>query len=150
MLSQTVEYALRALLYIAQQAPRYVPVAEAATAVDAPRNYLGKVLSQLTREGFLKSTRGPSGGFRLAAGARIRSLSVLTTLSGTPRPRRCLLGTGPCGEDRHCVVHARWAPVMTASADFFATTTLDDLLHSREALTTPPSSGASTSLLSNH
>ena len=138
MLSQTVEYALRATLYIARQSPRYVAVADVAAEVNAPRNYLGKILSQLARDRFLESARGPRGGFRLAPGARDRTLSAVVELLEPPAPRRCLLGTGECGKNTRCSVHERWAPVAAATSAFFTTTTLADLLPP-EARTSPPS-----------
>ena len=42
-------------------------------------------------------------------------------------PRRCLLGTGACGENPGCPVHERWLPVAVASDRFFHTTTIADL-----------------------
>lgn len=121
---------------------RYVPVAEIASAVGAPRSYLGKILGQLSRAGFLDSTRGRSGGFRLGAGATRKPLSVIVSLLEPAEPRRCLLGYGACGHNPQCAVHERWAPVATAASDFFAHTTIHDLLHSPEARATPPSGDA--------
>src|SRR6188768_3085965 len=67
MLSQTIEYALRASLHIARSHPNSVRVTEIADATDAPRNYLAKILGQLARAGLLESTRGPTGGFRFSS-----------------------------------------------------------------------------------
>ena len=119
-----------------------MPVAEVADAVHAPRNYLSKILSQLSKAGFLDSTRGPSGGFRLAPGSTRKSLSVIVALLESSEPHRCLLGYGVCGQSPQCTVHERWAPVANATAEFFAHTTIDDLLHSPEARATPPSGDA--------
>ena len=61
LLSQTSEYALRAVLYIAEcDGP--VSVGEIAEAVGVPQNYLSKTLHQLARAGVLRSARGPAGG----------------------------------------------------------------------------------------
>jgi Rrf2 family protein len=151
MLSQTVEYALRASLYVARQSPRFVPTAEIADGVGAPRNYLGKILSQMARAGFLDSTRGAAGGFRLASDSASRPLAAIVALLDPrdPRePRRCLLGYGDCGRTPQCTVHARWQPVAAATDAFFASTTLNDLLYLPEGRTSPPSSDAFTHLLS--
>jgi DNA-binding IscR family transcriptional regulator len=43
--------------------------------------------------------------------------------------RRCLLGTGRCGENPSCPAHKRWAPIADSVDDFFGKTTLADLLH---------------------
>ena len=67
MLSQTAEYALRAVLYVAEHGDdRLVQVSEMARVLRIPRNYLSKIVHALVREGVLHSTRGKSGGFRLA------------------------------------------------------------------------------------
>jgi Rrf2 family protein len=150
MLSQTVEYALRASIHVARQSPRFVPAAEVADSVGAPRNYLGKILSQLARAGFLDSTRGAAGGFRLAPGSGARPLSDLVSLLETREPRRCLLGYGECGTNPHCTAHQRWRPAAEATDAFFTSTTLNDLLYLPEGRTTPPSSDAFTHRLTTN
>ena len=149
MLSQTVEYALRAFIYIARQSPRLVPAAEVAGSIDAPRNYLSKTLGALARAGFLDSTRGAAGGFRVARGAGTKPLSDLVSLLESREPRRCLLGYGNCGSNPHCTAHGRWRPVAETTNAFFASTTLNDLLYSPEARATPPSSDGFHPLLSH-
>jgi Rrf2 family protein len=129
MLSQTVEYALRAVLYIAREHPRPVSVSDIARAVEAPRGYLAKILGDLARAGVLGSSRGPNGGFRLASAPDAVALSdIVGTIEGRDA-RRCLLGHGKCGENPTCTAHARWAPVANEVDAFFGETTLADLLH---------------------
>jgi Rrf2 family protein len=133
VLSQTVEYALRATLYIARQEPRIVSLAEVARATHAPPRYLAKILGLLTREGFLRSTRGRDGGFAIAAGREHASLADIVTVFEATEPRRCLLGRGICGQVPSCAVHERWAPIARATDEFFGGTTLDQLLSTRSS-----------------
>jgi Rrf2 family protein len=128
VLSQTAEYALRATLFIAGRSPDIVRIPEIAGAIHAPPRYLSKILGQLAREGILDSTRGPSGGFRLAAPHERATLASIISVFEEPRRRRCLLGDGLCGQNPGCAVHEKWAPIAQSSADFFAHTTLGDLL----------------------
>ena len=67
MLSQTAEYALRAVLAIAAREGEGSPARAAALAgeLGVPANYLSKTLHQLAKAGVLRSTRGKHGGFRL-------------------------------------------------------------------------------------
>lgn len=146
VLSQTVEYALRASIYIARQAPRPVRGPEIAAAVHAPRNYLGKILGQLARAGFLDSTRGPAGGFRLARHAKHQSLADIVSIFGESGRRRCLLGDGICGQNPSCMVHDRWAPIAQATTEFFARTTLAALLSSSGTRALKPYRGAAARL----
>ncbi len=135
LLPQTTEYALRATIHIAaRQAARpgqAVRVGEVATALGLPQNYLSKTLHQLARAGVLASARGPTGGFRLGAPAERITLARVVAVFAETGPRRCLLGTGPCGRDPDCPVHARWKPVVTPVTEFFATTTIADLVTDR-------------------
>ena len=128
MLSHTVEYALRATLYIAQRSPEAVRLPEIAAEIRAPARYLAKILGHLARAGVLRSTRGPAGGFQLAAGREGASLSTIIAVFERPTRRRCLLGHGVCGHNSSCAVHEKWAPIAQSTADFFARTTIGELV----------------------
>jgi Rrf2 family protein len=133
VLSQTAEYALRAVLYIAAQPRnRYVRVPELAVRTAVPRNYLSKTLYQLTRAGVLESARGPAGGFRLAGAPRALTLDQIIAPFTGPNTRRCLLHDRPCGDETACAAHARWAPVANEMHAFFGTTTVADLTEDAE------------------
>jgi Rrf2 family protein len=66
MFSQTVEYALRAVVYLAAQAPSPRTTVQIAAATLVPEAYLSKVLQELTRAKLLHSKRGRGGGMVLA------------------------------------------------------------------------------------
>lgn len=134
LLPLTAEYSLRATIHIAAR-QRAVPgawvrVGEIAAAVDVPRNYLSKTLHQLVRAGVLVSTRGPTGGFRLAVPAERLTLARVAGVFAEPPNQRCLLGTGPCGANPRCPVHAGWKPVASRIAAFFSWTTIGDVIGS--------------------
>ena len=135
MLSQTTEHALRGFIYIARQAPRSVRLSEVAGAVDAPQQYLAKILSQLVRAGYLVSTRGRTGGYAMAQETAPATLASIAAVFETPEPQRCLLGSGVCGTNPDCPVHQRWAPIASSMSSFFARTTVAELVASRP---TPP------------
>lgn len=128
MLSQTAEYALRATIYIAREPDRPKRVSEVADAIEAPRTYLAKILGQLARAGILESARGAAGGFKLDRAARDLRLRDIVAAFEANEQRRCLLGTGMCGANPACTVHARWGPISKSMDAFFAETTLADLL----------------------
>ena len=128
MFSQTVEYALRAFLYIARQSPKTVRLRDVAFEVDAPPRYLAKLLAELARAGYLLSTRGPNGGYRLAPREMPASLADITAVFDSVTQRRCLLGHGVCGSNPDCAVHERWAPIARAMNHFLDGTTVSDLV----------------------
>lgn len=66
MFSQTSEYALRAVIWLAEH-QNEGPVGNKRIAEDTkvPASYLSKILHDLAAAGFLSSRRGVGGGFRL-------------------------------------------------------------------------------------
>ncbi len=134
MLSDTAEYALRAVLYIADNADRQpVSVDAAARALTVPRNYLSKTLNQLVKRGILHSQRGPHGGFWLAVDpAALPLLRIVEVFDEIGPGRKCLLGRPQCSDATPCPAHVRWKEVGERIAVFFRGTTVEDLLR------TPP------------
>ena len=65
MFSQTVEYALRAIVHLAQHSPSGRTTDQIAEATKVPKAYLGKVLQGLVRKGIVNSQRGIGGGISL-------------------------------------------------------------------------------------
>ncbi|MEO8176774.1 MAG: Rrf2 family transcriptional regulator [Sphingomicrobium sp.] len=67
MLAQKTRYALRSLLYLAEQsgaAP--VQLANIASSQQVPPKYLELIMLELKKAGMVRSIRGPKGGYALA------------------------------------------------------------------------------------
>ena len=130
MLSDTAEYALRAAIDLAAlEGQGLARVDDIAARTRVPRNYLSKVLHVMAREGVLRSTRGPHGGFELARpAARTTVLDVVALFDDVGPGRRCVLGRPSCSDVRPCPAHDSWKPVAEAQRTFLATTTLADLI----------------------
>lgn len=129
LVSQTVEYALRAVLHIARDpGGDSVRVGDIADAIDVPRNYLSKTLHRLARARILTSSRGPTGGFQLARPPQQITLAQIAAPFSRMGERVCLLGQPSCGDDRPCAAHSRWKLVAEQAEEFFNHTTVADLL----------------------
>ncbi|HSJ06133.1 MAG TPA: Rrf2 family transcriptional regulator [Longimicrobiales bacterium] len=138
MLSHTAEYALRAVLYIAQHETDdgLVRNDSIAAALDVPRNYLSKILHTLARDGLLLSSRGPSGGFRLARDPdAIQLRQVVAPWDAVDGPRSCILGRARCSDRNPCPAHGRWKDISEQVGVFFRKTTVGDLLREPGSLT---------------
>lgn len=130
VLSSTAEYALRAIIYLAQNATNgRVAAADVSEALGIPANYLGKILHELARAGILSSSRGKRGGFALAvAPDRLPLLRVVSLFDRVGHEPRCLLGRAECSDDSPCAAHQRWRGVSEQVTSFFRNTTVADLL----------------------
>ncbi len=137
MLSQTSEYALRAVLHLGAQDPDTpVRVGDIAEALNVPQNYLSKVLHVLAREGILDSLRGPAGGFTLGVPAHELTLKeVIRPFDPEDTVVQCLLRRQPCDPDNPCIAHHEWERIAKQVRDFFENTTVEGLL--QEADTHP-------------
>lgn len=135
MLSQTAEYALRAVLHLAGHSDgEPVSVDRISEELDLPRNYLSKILHTLAKRGMLASTRGPHGGFVIAVPADALSLlEVIEPFDRIEERRQCLLGRSRCSDQAPCPAHARWKEVAERLAAFFRETMVADLLEEENA-----------------
>src|SRR3954468_18261686 len=90
-ISAKAEYACLAVLALARKSPDDPPVRirEISAAHGIPERYLVQILLQLKGAGLVVSTRGASGGYRLARPATSITLGeVLTAIDGPEAPVR--------------------------------------------------------------
>ncbi|NUQ01687.1 MAG: Rrf2 family transcriptional regulator, partial [Armatimonadetes bacterium] len=92
MISQTAEYALRAIVCLAAQPEGRLTTPQIAGATRVPAGYLSKVLQLLGRAGLVRSQRGLGGGFVLARPAELISvLDVVNAVDPIQRITGCPL-----------------------------------------------------------
>jgi Rrf2 family protein len=108
MFSKACEYAIRALLFIAQKTKdgSKVGIKEIAKGIDSPEHFIAKILQDLSRKGMVQSQKGPSGGFYLDQTSLNASLAdVVRTVDGDSIFSGCGLGLKQCSEARPCPLH---------------------------------------------
>lgn len=127
MLSQSVEYALRAAVYLAREGePR--TTAQVAEATQVPSAYLSKVLQGLSRAGIVRSQRGIGGGMTLVSTPdELTILDVVNAVEPLQRIETCPLGLLEHGV-KLCALHRRLDNAMKSVEDAFRHSTLADLL----------------------
>lgn len=136
MISKTGLHAIRALSALAELSEgTYAGAGIIAEKVNAPRNYLGKLLQMLAREGLVISQKGLNGGFRLARDPKtVTLLDVIEPIEHISRWSECFLGKKACSDEDPCVVHTQWKSVRNSYAAFLSATTIADLLQHGEHL----------------
>ena len=92
-ISQTIEYALRAVVWLAEHPGQTQTTQTIADACHAPPSYLAKVLQSLVRGGIVSAQRGPGGGFSLEREPETLSLlSVIHAVEPAHKPAACPIG----------------------------------------------------------
>lgn len=128
VLSQTVEYALRAVVHLASEAPAARTTDQIATVTQVPRAYLSKVLQSLIRAGLVHSQRGLGGGITLTREPKdLTILEVVNAVEPIERIRTCPLGL-PAHGTHLCPLHRRVDNALALVEEAFRGTTLQEVL----------------------
>jgi Rrf2 family protein len=128
VLSQTVEYALRAACFLADRSPAPQTTQQIAKVTKVPGAYLSKILQQLGRAGIVRSQRGMNGGISLVKPPdELTILEVVNAVDPVQRIRECPLGL-PAHGKRLCPLHRRMDNALAAMEEAFGGTTLAEVL----------------------
>lgn len=128
MLSQTVEYALRAVVVLAKSQGSSRTVAEVAAQTGVPPEYLSKIMGGMVRTGLVQAQRGRGGGFLLArAPEELSVLDVVSAVDPIRRIRRCPLGLAE-HRSQLCSLHRTIDEAMDTMERALAAATIASLL----------------------
>ncbi len=130
LLSQTSEYALRAMSFIAlkEGEAQALRAKDIGAAIAIPTHYLSKVLRRLVAAELLKAVKGHNGGFALARAAKkIKIVDVLGAVETNVPAKHCIFGWRACSSKEPCILHHRWSSVNEAFQNWARTTTLADI-----------------------
>ena len=136
--SAKTEYGLVALLDLAaiHASGGLLQTRDISGAHGIPERYLEQMLTALRKGGFLKSVRGPHGGFQLTrAPEQIRIADVEACLEGEAAADR----QGSPDDAAFLALRALGRRAQQARTSILAATTLAQLLQERESLQQPQS-----------
>ncbi len=114
MFSKTCEYAIRAMIFIAQKSKdgSKVGIKEIAKGIDSPEHFIAKILQELGRKGLLQSMKGPTGGFYLEKEDLSCTLAeIVKVIDGDKLFTGCGLGLKQCSETHPCPIHHEFKKV---------------------------------------
>lgn len=136
MFSQTIEYALRAMVHLAAVESDVSLTSEIiAERTKVPKGYLSKILRDLVVADLVSSLRGPNGGFTLARSSKdISVLDVINAVDPITRIKKC-----PLGNPAHvnlCPLHKRLDDAIAMIEREFKRTSLAEVLESNSKIGT--------------
>ncbi len=127
MISQTVEYSLRAMVSLAYRHRRAVTVQQIAQLSRAPAPFLSKLMQLLAKAQLVQSRRGQGGGFTLAREPHeITIWDIVQAVDPIQRIQRC-----PLDVENHtnlCPLHRRLDQALAGVEEAFRSTTLAQLI----------------------
>lgn len=127
MISQTAEYALRAIVYLADQHQTPHTTQQIAEVTHVPAGYLAKVMQALSRARLVHAQRGLHGGFTLAHPAtELTVLDVVQAVDPLRRITACPLGLK--GHLSLCPLHRRLDNAVAMVEEALKTSTIAELL----------------------
>ena len=131
-LSTKGEYASRAMLELSlryDKGPQHI--LKISRAQDIPQRFLEQILLLLKRAGYLRSKKGPKGGYYLAKPpAEINVAEVIRVLEGPLAPIDCVsvMAHEPCPMEAACGLRWLWKEVRDSVAEILERTTFADLV----------------------
>ena len=127
--SQTAEYALRAVIRLAQQPGVAQTTQQLAEATLVPQSYLPKVLQPLTRAGLVTAQRGSHGGYTLDRNPKTLSvLDIVNCVDPLRRIHHCQSGSNAEGRSL-CGLHQLLDDELADTERRYRDTSIDNLLH---------------------
>lgn len=134
MLTQRSRYALRSMLFLAQQPAGGppVPMNRIAAEANVPRKFLELILADLREAGLLHSHRGKMGGYCLSRPAHLISLGdIIRVIEGPLALVPCVSRTAyrpckDCRDETACAIRRAMARVRDETARILDGTSLAD------------------------
>lgn len=133
MISNTTEYALRAIVDLAYHYGESRTTRQIAEATKVPAGYLAKILKDLSRHDLVRSQRGLHGGFELLRNPD--EMTVYDVIAAVDPPKR--IHSCPLHLEAHreklCPLHQRLDDAMAAAERAFRNTTISEVTGSPES-----------------
>lgn len=108
MFSKSCEYAIKAMIFVAQKSKGElrVNIKEIAKGTDAPEHFMAKIMQELSRKRLIHSAKGPNGGFYMDKADLENSIAdIVRAIDGDGIYTDCVLGLKACSEKNPCPVH---------------------------------------------
>lgn len=127
--SKKCEYGIQAALYLAaQENNRVIPADMIAGELGIPKEFVSKILQNLTENGIILSRKGKNGGFALARKAsKIKLIDIVSAIDGMDVFNNCVLGFPKCDPYHPCPVHIKWGELRDKALEMLNGESIDKL-----------------------
>jgi len=126
-LSNTSEYALRILSYMAKEPEKLYSAKYLVEELRISDKYLRRLMTDLTKSGFIRSSQGRLGGYSINKKLnQIYHSDIIDSVEGMEKYMGCVLGFEVCSDENPCVMHATWSKVRAQFVKTFQNKTLAD------------------------
>ncbi|HOQ37573.1 MAG TPA: RrF2 family transcriptional regulator [Acetivibrio sp.] len=124
-------YALRMMLDLAMHNDEYSPIKAIAERQEISNKYLEQIITVLSRAGYVKSIRGPQGGYKLARPANEYTVGmILRLIEGSLVPVACMEDNpNECPRSKFCATLDVWKQIDEAISNVVDNITLEDLVN---------------------
>ena len=134
-LTRFTDLSLRVLVYLGLSPGERVTIRCIADAYGVSRNHLMKVVSALTRAGYVKAHRGPGGGLELARPpTEINLADVVSDIEDDMQLVECLGDEAACVISEFCELRGILGEALDAFMQSLGEHNLGDLLHNQGRL----------------
>ena len=114
MFSKSCEYAIKAMIFVAQKSndEKRVGVKEVAKGIDAPEHFIAKILQDLGKKKLINSVKGPNGGFYMdSLNLKSSIADIVKAIDGDEIYKDCVIGLKLCSEKNPCPVHFEYKEI---------------------------------------
>ena len=123
-------YALRIMIDLALNSNgNYISLKDIANRQEISNKYLEQIVALLNKVGFLESTRGNTGGYKLSKEPSKYIIGdILRATEGELAPIYCLTDEGECNKQKDCKTYSFWKGLDSVINDYVNSKTLADLI----------------------
>ncbi len=130
-LSKTTTYAIRILIFMATDEQPLFSAQYLFEKLNISNRYLRRLLTDLTKHGFITSLRGRNGGFVFARKMDSIFLSeIIEAVEGFNLLETCIMGRTDCKLSPVCAMHGSWLEIRDNMKKTFSLTSLQDIKNS--------------------
>ena len=127
-LSKTTEYALRILIFMAKNPEELYTAKYLIEKLNVSDKYLRRLMTDLSKSGFIRSTQGRDGGYTFAKDIHdIFLYDIIDSVEGMEQLNDCVLGFNECSCSNPCAMHDDWIIIREKLNKVFNQTKLSDL-----------------------